>query len=119
QQSWHDAGFYDTTWRTVTMLAPPTDRLDAPEQHPVRAIKEITHAKVFKKPVGDTVLDMGQNMVGWIRFRVSAPAGTTMTLRHAEVLDKAGNFYTANLRWAEQTIRYTTDRKSTRLNSSH
>jgi alpha-L-rhamnosidase len=39
---------------------------------------------------------------------VTAPAGTTIGLRHAEVLDKTGNFYTANLRTAKETIRYTT-----------
>ena len=35
---------------------------------------------------------MGQNMVGHVRLKVQGPAGTTVTLRHAEVLDKAGNF---------------------------
>jgi len=45
--------------------------------------------------------------VGWLRLKVSGPAGTTVTLRHAEVLDKAGNFYTENLRAAKQTVRYT------------
>jgi alpha-L-rhamnosidase len=38
---------------------------------------------------------------------VEGPAGTTVTLRHAEVLDKDGNFYTANLRAARATVRYT------------
>ncbi|HTS07000.1 MAG TPA: family 78 glycoside hydrolase catalytic domain, partial [Candidatus Eisenbacteria bacterium] len=56
---------------------------------------------------GDTVLDMGQNMVGWVRMQVNAPAGTTITLRHAEVLDNRGNFYTANLRAAKATDQYT------------
>src|SRR5438874_6178981 len=119
QHGWNEAGFNDTTWRSVTMLEPPKARLVAPAGPPVKAIEEITPAKVFKTPVGDTVLDMGQNMVGWIRFRVSAPAGTTMTLRHAEVLDKAGNFYTANLRWAEQTIRYTTKGQGTETFQPH
>jgi alpha-L-rhamnosidase len=50
---------------------------------------------------------MGQNMVGWVRLKVSGPRGTTVTLRHAEVLDAQGNFYTQNLRKAQQTIRYT------------
>ena len=45
---------------------------------------------------------MGQNMVGWLRLTVQGPAGTTVTLRHAEVLDKDGNFYTDNLRGAAQ-----------------
>ena len=42
-------------------------------------------------------------MVGWVRLKVQGPAGTTVTLRHAEVLDKAGNFYTENLRAAKAT----------------
>jgi len=49
---------------------------------------------------------MGQNMVGYVRLKVRGPAGTSVTLRHAEVLDKAGNFYTANLRAAKQRVTY-------------
>jgi alpha-L-rhamnosidase len=119
QPGWNETGFNDTTWKSVTMLEPPKAKLVAPAGPPVKAIEEITPAKVFKTPEGDTVLDMGQNMVGWIRFRVSAPAGTTVTLRHAEVLDKAGNFYTANLRRAKQTIRYTTKGQGTETFQPH
>jgi alpha-L-rhamnosidase len=49
---------------------------------------------------------MGQNMVGFVRLRVKGPAGTSVTLRHAEVLDKAGNLYTTNLRAAKQQVTY-------------
>ena len=108
QASWNDAGFNDKDWQSVTILEAPKATLVAPAGPPVKAIEEIAPIKVLKTPAGNTVLDMGQNMVGWIRFRVTAPAGTTITLRHAEVLDKAGNFYTENLRAAKQTIRYTT-----------
>ena len=44
---------------------------------------------------------MGQNMVGWIRLKVTGKKGTVVTLRHAEVLDKYGEFYTENLRAAK------------------
>src|SRR5437773_1809191 len=107
QPGWNEAGFDDKNWKSVTVLPTPKAKLVAPAGPPVKAMEQITAAKVLKTPGGDTVLDMGQNMVGWIRFRVTAPAGTTITLRHAEVLDKAGNFYTANLRSAKETIRYT------------
>src|SRR5205823_672237 len=40
------------------------------------------------------------------RLRASGPAGTVIRLRHAESLDKAGNFYTGNLRDARQTVTY-------------
>jgi alpha-L-rhamnosidase len=45
-------------------------------------------------------------MVGWVRLRVRGPAGTTVRMQHAEVLDKQGNFYTANLRTAQQADTY-------------
>lgn len=53
------------------------------------------------------LFDLGQNMVGWVRFKGSAPAGTTITLRFAEVLNPDGSPYTANLRTAQATDYYT------------
>ena len=40
-------------------------------------------------------------------------AGTTVTLRHAEVLDKAGDFYTANSSAARETVRHARWRETT------
>ena len=53
------------------------------------------------------LVDFGQNLVGWVRLKVSGSAGTTVALRHGEILDGEGNLYTANLRSAEQTDHYT------------
>lgn len=119
QPGWNEAGFDDKNWKSVTVLPPANAKLVAPAGPPVKAMEQITPVKVLKTPGGDTVLDMGQNMVGWIRFRLTAPAGTTITLRHAEVLDKAGNFYTANLRSAKQTIRYTAKGQGTETFQPH
>src|SRR5207247_797105 len=58
-------------------------------------------------PPGETVSDLGQNFTGWARLKVRGPAGTVVTMRFAEVLDRDGNLYTANLRRASQTDRYT------------
>ncbi|MGO1285326.1 MAG: family 78 glycoside hydrolase catalytic domain [Brachybacterium sp.] len=44
--------------------------------------------KIWTSPSGKTLLDFGQNLVGWLRFTVTGPAGTTITLRHAEVLER-------------------------------
>ena len=49
---------------------------------------------------------MGQNMVGWIRVKMSGKKGDRVQIKYAEVLDKDGNFYTANLRSAECTDTY-------------
>jgi alpha-L-rhamnosidase len=103
---WAAPGFDDRQWSGVRLAEHPKDHLVAPAGPPVRRIEELKPVRVFKTPAGDTVADLGQNMVGWIRLEVQGPAGTTVTLRHAEVLDKAGNFYTENLRKAKATLRY-------------
>jgi len=107
KKGWSSPGFDAKDWHAVTAMDPPKAKLVASAGLPVKAIDELKPIKVFTTPAGDTVVDMGQNMVGWVRFRITAPAGTTIALRHAEVLDKQGNFYTANLRSAKETIRYT------------
>ena len=104
---WSASGFDDHDWTAVKTADHRKDDLVTPAGPPVRRIEELKPVRIFRTPGGDTVADMGQNMVGWVRLKASGPAGTTVTLRHAEVLDKAGNFYTANLRSAKATARYT------------
>jgi alpha-L-rhamnosidase len=106
---WSEGTYDDKEWAGVTLLDLPKANLVAAAGPPVNAREEIKPVRIIKTPEGDTVLDMGQNMVGWLRVRANAPAGTTITLRHAEVLDKQGNLYTANLRSAKATDRYITN----------
>jgi len=104
---WSAPGYADAGWASVKVADYPKDNLVAPAGPPVRRLEEIKPVKTLRTPGGDTVVDMGQNLVGWVRLKVQGPAGTTVKLRHAEVLDKAGNFYVENLRNAKQTILYT------------
>lgn len=69
--------------------------------------QEIVHpiAKI-KTPAGETVFDFGQNMVGYVRVKVSGSKGDRVRLGFAEVLDKDGNFYTENMRVARNDIIY-------------
>ncbi|MFN8094517.1 MAG: family 78 glycoside hydrolase catalytic domain [Vicinamibacteria bacterium] len=105
---WSAPGYKDEGWTPVRVVGEtPKHVLVSPAGPPVRAIEEVKPVKILRTPAGETVFDMGQNMVGHVRIRVSGPAGTTVVLRHAEVLDKDGNFYTANLRAARQEVAYT------------
>ncbi|SEQ09912.1 family 78 glycoside hydrolase catalytic domain [Microlunatus flavus] len=54
---------------------------------PVRRVLEVPAQRVWTSPAGRTLVDFGQNLVGWVRVRVQGPAGSTVTLRHAEVLE--------------------------------
>lgn len=104
---WSNAGYDDSKWKSVSIGNYKLDNLIATEGYAVRKIREIKPVKIFRTPKGSLVVDMGQNMVGWVRLKVTAPKGTVVTLRHAEVLDKFGEFYTTNLRVAKCQLTYT------------
>jgi len=104
---WSEPGYDDRAWTAVSVADHRKDLLVAPQGPPVRRVQELKPVKVFRTPGGDVVADMGQNMVGWVRIEAEGPAGVTLTLRHAEVLDRQGNIYTENLRAAKATARYT------------
>jgi alpha-L-rhamnosidase len=103
---WDCPGIDNREWAAVKTVDIPKKILVAQENVPVKKIEEIKPVNIFRTPAGETVIDMGQNMVGWVRFRVKGPKGTKVVLKHAEVLDKEENFYIANLRAARQTIEY-------------
>lgn len=105
-KGWAYPGFDEQTWVRATILDKSTDLLVATVGNPVRAISEIVPVKLFKTPKGETVFDMGQNMVGWVRLKVTGKKDDRVVLRFAELLDREGNFYTENLRTAKATDEY-------------
>ena len=61
---------------------------------------------LIKTPKGETVIDFGQNMTGYVEVKARGERGRRIVMHHAEVLDKDGNFYTANLRSARNENTY-------------
>lgn len=111
----YDGEVYDATFESsevfaVRMADLGFDRLKARLSLPVVVKEERKPIEVIHTPAGETVLDMGQNMVGWLQFRTSAPKGTVIRLQHGEVLQD-GNFYRENLRTAKAEYQYTADGK--------
>jgi alpha-L-rhamnosidase len=104
---WNKPGYDDKKWESVKIGNYDNNILIASEGSPVRKIQEIKPVKIFRTPKGNLVVDMGQNMVGWLRLKVTGNKGIVVTLRHAEVLDKFGEFYTTNLRAAKCQLTYT------------
>jgi alpha-L-rhamnosidase len=104
---WDRQGFDDAGWQKAETPDFSKDALIAQENEGTRVMAELAPIAVFKTPKGEQVLDFGQNMVGRVRFRVRGAApGRRIVLDHAEVLDRDGNVYTANLRSAQQRITY-------------
>jgi alpha-L-rhamnosidase len=78
-------------------------RLVAPEGPPVRQTEVLPLVETWRSPSGRTLLDFGQNLVGWLRLRVTGPA--EITVRHAEVLEN-GELGVRPLRSAKAVDRY-------------
>lgn len=106
QTGFSQPGYDDQSWVPAEILPYTRDILLAQENVPVKAVEELMPIAIIHTPAGETVLDMGQNMVGWMRFTVEGLAGQEFQLRHFEVLDQEGNVYTDNLRAARQTVTY-------------
>jgi len=106
KKGWSDANFGDNDWKIVKNVSISKDNLIGMDGPLVRRIDEIKPLKLIFTPKGDTVLDLGQNMTGWVKLKVKGNKGTKITIRHAEVLDKNGNFYTENLRKANAQLEY-------------
>lgn len=108
ETAWDQPGFDDSDWFKVRLMGRVTKEvLKAQECTPVRINDIIKPVRFIVTPKGEKVLDMGQNMTGWIRFRVKGNAGDKVILQHTEMLDQEGNFYTDNLKGAKQRIEYT------------
>jgi alpha-L-rhamnosidase len=103
---WSRPGFNDAGWTSVTEVPRDMATLIAPEGPPVRCTGEVRPVSVSTSPTGKLVLDFGQNLVGRLQITVRGEEGSTVTLRHAEVLQD-GDLYTRPLRLADATDRYT------------
>ncbi|HEY0736689.1 MAG TPA: family 78 glycoside hydrolase catalytic domain [Herpetosiphonaceae bacterium] len=106
RQGWSEPGYDDGDWSGVRLVERDLATLTAQSSPPVRRIEEIAPVAITTSPTGRTLVDFGQNLVGRLRIGVSGAAGTTITLRHAEVLEN-GELGTRPLRRAEATDRYT------------
>ena len=78
-----------------------------PQEGPeVREQETVYPCRSFRTPKNEWVLDFGQNLTGYMAFDLDAHAGERLSLSTAEVLDRDGNFYTANYRSARSQLHY-------------
>ncbi len=86
----------------LTVRAVEVDRatLVAQSGPPVRRQETFRPVEIWTSPSGRTLVDFGQNLVGWLRFTVRGEPGTQIEIRHAEVLEH-GELGTRPLRGAE------------------
>ena len=106
QSGWDRPGFRDPNWHAAAIALAPPGTLDGQRDVPPRVVEEVNPERITKAPNGGQLVDLGQNMAGWARLRVTGPAGTLVRMRFAEILGPDGNIYTDNLRNANATDVY-------------
>jgi alpha-L-rhamnosidase len=101
---WSEPG-YGGGWEAAAVL--PSGPVPGPRTSPeARVTQQVPVVDTLTSPSGRQLLDFGQNLVGRLRIRIQGPAGATVTLRHAEVLED-GELGVRPLRLADATDRYT------------
>jgi alpha-L-rhamnosidase len=93
-------------WAPVITVNPKIGDLVAPVGPPVRRTELVPPISITTVEPGVQLLDFGQNLVGRLRLTVAGARGTTVTVRHAEIL-QGGRLYTRPMRSAKSTDSYT------------
>ena len=102
KNGWSNAMYNDNNWSGVKTVAADKAVLVATYNEPIKKQEIFKPVKILKTPKGELVADFEQNLTGWATLKIKGKTGDTINLFHTEVLDKAGNFYTDNLRAAKQ-----------------
>lgn len=103
---WSKPAYDDRKWVDVSLVKAPGGKLFSQTNENIRVKETVTPKKVYKTAKGTYMLDMGQNMVGWLRIQVKGRAGDTIRMVFAERLKNKDTLYLANLRDARVTDTY-------------
>lgn len=110
----YDGDIYDATFkagsaRHCICVDLEKDMLISQEGEKIVEHERMPALQIIKTPAGETVIDFGQNMTGYVEFRIKGTPGAQATVSHGETLDRDGNFYNANYRSARAQIKFTCD----------
>lgn len=110
----YDGDIYDATFkagsaRHCICVDLGKDMLIPQEGEKIVEQERMPALQIIKTPAGETVIDFGQNMTGYVEFRIKGTPGAQATISHGETLDRDGNFYNANYRSADAQIKFVCD----------
>jgi len=104
---WDMPGYNDSNWLKPELTAVPGGKVEAQMNEPIKVVSTITPVSIIQIKPGTWIMNMGQNMAGWVQMKVKGKRGDQVTLRFAETLKKDSDLFTRNLRDAKATDIYT------------
>ena len=104
---WNISGYNDSKWLKPELVELPGGKVEAQMNEPIKIVDTIRPISIKQLKPGAWIMDMGQNMAGWLQMKVQGKQGDKVTLRYAETLKDDGDLYVANLRDAKVTDIYT------------
>ena len=106
-KGWATSNFDDNNWVNARYVQEPGGFYEAQMTPNMKIMGEVKPISIKATPKGTYILDMGQNMVGWLQLKVKGKSGDQITMKFAESLQEDGSLYIANLRDAKTTDIYT------------
>lgn len=104
-EAWKLSDFDDAHWSGCRELPLRTDELVERTSPAVRPLAEVQPSSITALADDRVLVDFGQNLVGVVRLQVTGERGSTVVVRHAEVLEN-GELAVAPLRSATSTDSY-------------
>lgn len=105
---WTKSGYNASAWQSATLMEAPKGKLIAQLSPSLKVMEEIKPVTIKTVDKGRYIVDMGQNMVGYLKVKLKGKEGKPISMRFAEVLEQNGeNLYLDNLRSALVTDVYT------------
>jgi alpha-L-rhamnosidase len=104
--AWNAAGYKERHWMKAEAVEPPGGTVTAQMQENMKVMRLLKPKAVTALSKDTFIIDMGQNMAGWLRLQAKGKKGDKITLRFAETLETDGRLKTVNLRSARATDVY-------------
>ncbi len=84
-EGWNTADFEAKSWENVEILKAPTTNLQVQEIEPMRKVRSVNPIEILPAEKG-WIVDMGQNMTGWLAIAVQESEGAVIKMRFSEHL---------------------------------
>ncbi|MDO4159767.1 MAG: family 78 glycoside hydrolase catalytic domain [Prevotellaceae bacterium] len=103
---WNTVGYDDSKWTAAERVAIPYGTLRGAMSPNMKVVKTLKPVSV-KKHGSSFIVDMGQNMAGWLKVRINGTnAGDSVKIIFSETLKEDGSLYRENFRNALSTDAY-------------